>query len=194
METRRGFVQRAAMFLGALTISGSTMILTGCADVANDLVTAFQAILVILSAAGIVPGGAVVVAALNAVLSAVQEYLNAPAADKATVGMKLALIIADAQADLQTWFTNLNLTGTLAVVIESLVSVVLSTLAGFLPPLPVPPTESVKVRAAKLLRNQIVYKPAPTIICSRSGLKSASNLFRNAFNAAETTNGYSKTF
>jgi hypothetical protein len=194
MQTRRSFIQRTSVFLGAVAVSGSTMLMTACASVANDLVTAFEAILGILSAAGIVPGGAVVVTAIQAVLTQVQAYLNAPAADKTTVGMSLALVIADAQADLQTWFASLNLTGTLAGVIESLVNVLLSTLAGFLPTLPVPPTESANVRAAKALAHQIIYKPVATIMITKHGLDKASGQFRTTFNATLKANGFNKAF
>jgi hypothetical protein len=170
------------------------MFLAACASVVNDLVTAFQSILGILAGAGLVPGGALVVTALQNVLSAVQAYESAPSADKVTLGEKLATIIAIAQADLQTWFAGLNLTGTLATVIESLVAVILSTLAGLLPTLPSPPTQPDEVRAAKALTRHIEYVPVATITISKGGLKSASESFRSTFNAKLTTQGYKKVF
>lgn len=194
MQSRRSFIGRSLSFLGVLAVSGGTMFLTACGEVAQDLLTAFTSILNILSAAGIVPGGALVVTALDDVIAAITAYLNAPAADKTTLGMKLALIIADAQAELQTWFSGLHLTGPIALVVESLVSVLLATLAGFLPTLPQPPQESAKVRAAKALPRQIVYKPVATIHCTKSGLSSASKAFRSNFNQALTSQGYAKTF
>ena len=155
MQSRRSFIQRTSLFLGALAVSGSTMLLTACASVVNDLLTAFQTILNILSAAGLVPGGALVATALSNVIADVQAYEAAPAADKATLGEKLALVIQIAEAQLQTWFTGLGLTGTLAVIIESLVGVILSTLAGLLPTLPVPPTVPAEIVAARSLAHQI---------------------------------------
>jgi hypothetical protein len=189
MQSRRSFIQRTATFLGALALSGTTVFLTGCSNLANDLVTAFADILSILSAAGIVPGGALVTAALNAVLSEVQAFENAPAADKTSIGQDLSLAIQLAQARLQTWFQSLNLTGTLATVIESLVSVILSNLAGLLPTLPVPPSLPAEITEAGR-RQKITYKPVPTISVTRSGLKQASLRFRMAFNDDLTSHGY----
>jgi hypothetical protein len=191
MQTRRGFIQRMFMALGAVAISGSTLFLTACGNVANDLVTAFNSILNILSAAGLVPGGALVVTALEAVLSEVTAYINAPAADKTSIGQDLSLAIQLAQARLQTWFTGLGLTGTLAVVIESLVSVLLSTLAGFLPPLPVPVTLSKEIKES---RDTIVYRPVAVIHCTKSGLRAASKQFQSSFNSVLTAKGYQKVF
>src|SRR5208282_42794 len=106
MQTRRGFIQKVSMLFGALAVSGSTMFLTACAAVVNDLLTAFQSILNILSAAGILPeGGALVSTALSNVIADVKIYENAPAADKASAGEKLSLVIQIAQAQLQTWFS-----------------------------------------------------------------------------------------
>jgi hypothetical protein len=194
MQSRRSFIQRTSLFLGALAVSGSTMLLTACASVVNDLLTAFQTILNILSAAGLVPGGALVATALSNVIADVQAYEAAPAADKATLGEKLALVIQIAEAQLQTWFTGLGLTGTLAVIIESLVGVILSTLAGLLPTLPVPPTVPAEIVAARSLAHQITFKPVATITLTKGGLDKASKQFRSQFNGQLTANGYAKTF
>jgi len=182
------------MLFGALAVSGSTMFLTACAAVVNDLLTAFQSILNILSAAGILPGGALVSTALSNVIADVKIYENAPAADKASAGEKLSLVIQIAQAQLQTWFSGLGLTGVLAAVVESLVSVILGTLAGLLPTLPVPPTSAPEIAAAKALSRRVVYRPVATITITRSGLDKASGQFRKSFNAALTSNGYAKAF
>src|SRR5208282_2035580 len=198
MQTRRGFIQKVSMLFGALAVSGSTMFLTACAAVVNDLLTAFQSILNILSAAGILPGGALVSTALSNVIADVKIYENAPAADKVSAGEKLSLVIQIAQAQLQTWFSGLGLTGVLAAVVESLVSVILGTLAGLLPTLPVPPTVTwemiSEIAAAKALSRRVVYKPVATITITRSGLDKASGQFRKSFNAALTSNGYAKAF
>ena len=194
MHNRRAFIQSGLSYLGLLAISGGTMFLAACASVVNDLVTAFQSILNILAGAGLVPGGALVVTALQNVLSAVTAYENAPAADKVTLGEKLATIIAIAQADLQTWFAGLNLTGTLATVIESLVAVILGTLAGLLPTLPQPAFIPDEVRAAKSLPHQVTYTPVATITLTKGGLKSASQAFRASFNSKLTASGYGKAF
>jgi hypothetical protein len=191
---RRTFVQSLMALAGTLAVTGTTMLMTACASVVNDLVTAFQSILNILAAAGLVPGGALVVTALNNVLSEVLAYESAPAADKVTVGEKLALIIQIAQADLQTWYSGLGLTGPIAIVVESLVGVLLSTLAGLLPTLPQPVTIPAEVRAARALARQIIYRPVSTVPITRRGLDAASKQFRASFNNTLTKNGYNRAF
>lgn len=194
MQSRRDFVKRAAMFVGALSASGSTMFLTACANVENSLLEAFQSILSILSAAGLVPGGSLVTAAINAVISELQAYEAAPANDKTSIGQDLSLAIQLAQARLQTWFAALNLTGPLAIVIESLVSVLLSTLAGLLPTLPSPPTQNEEILRARALPHPIGYKPVPPIMITRRGLKKAYVQFREKFNSVLTAHGYKPAF
>ena len=193
---RRSFAKSALALLGAIAISGGSMIMVACGSVVNDLVTAFQSILNILISAGIVPGGlaTIVVTALNDVIDAVQAYESAPAADKQSLGEKLALIITIAQADLQSWFSGLNLTGTLAAIVESLVAVLLSELAGLLPTLPQPVTIPDVVRIARALPHQITYRPIGAITITKRGMKRASDKFRARFNALLTADGYPAAF
>jgi hypothetical protein len=187
---RRTFVQSLLALTGTLAVTGVSLVMTACASVVNDLVTAFQSILNILSAAGLVPGGALVVTALDNVLDAVQAYENAPSVDKTSLGQKLALVVQIAQAQLQSWFSGLNLTGPIAVVVESLVSVLLSTLSGLLPTLP-PPVRPPELAAGT---HRITFKPAATIQITKSGLAAASKQFRATFNNDLTSHGYAKTF
>ena len=195
MQTRRGFIQRVSMLFGALAVSGGTMFMSAC-GVVNNLLTAFQTILNILSAAGLVPGGALVTTALSAVISELQAYESAPAADKDSIGMDLSLAIQLAQARLQSWFSGLNLTGPLAVVIESLVSVILSTLAGLLPTLPVPPQSRYAAISSELkaVPHPVIYRPVGTIIINKKGLRRAYEQFRTSFNAVLVAYGYQKAF
>jgi hypothetical protein len=194
--SRRSFAKSALALLGAIAVSGSTMFMVACGSVVNDLVTAFQSILNILISAGIVPGGlaTIVVTALNDVIDAVQAYESAPAADKQSLGEKLAVLVTIAQADLQSWFSGLNLTGTLAAIVESLVAVILSELAALLPTLPQPVTIPDTVRAARALSHQITYRPVGTIEITKRGLKRASERFRVRFNNLLTADGYPKAF
>jgi hypothetical protein len=185
MQTRRGFIQRTLMVLGALAVSGSTLFLTACGNVAQSIITAFQGILKILAQAGIITSQPLVVAvsaALDAVLGAVVAYAKAPAADKTSFGLQLALAIQLAQAQLQTFWSSLNLTGTLSIVVEGLVTILLSTLASFLPTLPAAPMTK-ELREAKALPRQISYRPV-----TRSDKQ-----FRHDWNALLTQHGYPAT-
>jgi hypothetical protein len=185
-QTRRGFIQRTLMALGALAISGTTMFLTACGNVANSIITAFQGILKILAQAGVITNQPLIVAvtsALNAVLGAVTAYANAPAADKTTFGLQLALAIQLAQAQLQAFWSSLNLTGTVAIVVEGLVTILLSTLASFLPSLPAVAMTK-ELREAKALPKQIAYHPQ----------QRSDKQFRKDVNAVCVANGMAKIF
>jgi hypothetical protein len=192
MQTRRSFIQRVTTLLGALAISGWTMLLTACNNVAQDIVTAFEQIVTILTNAGFIPNPAMVTeveAALNAVLAEVTAYENAPAADKTTVGLKLATLIQLAQEKLQSFFSIFAPVGPVGVLVEGLIEVLLDTLAGFLPALPAPPA----VAQARLAK-RIVVKPIPPVTLTKHGMDSASKQFRASFNAVLTAHGYPKKF
>jgi hypothetical protein len=185
MQTRRGFIQRSLMLLGAIAISGSTMLLTACGNVAQDIVVAFKSLISLLANAGVIPGGSVitaVLAALQSVLDDVTAYQHAPAADKTSFGLRLALAIQIAQAQLQTFWSNLNLTGTLGLVVNGLVSIILSTLEAFLPALPLP-AQSDFVRDSMKLPHRISFVPQ----------KRDSKQFRSDWNNLMTQYGYQKT-
>jgi hypothetical protein len=184
---RRDFVKYAMTTLGALAVSGGTMLLTACGNVAEDIITAFQSVLTILQGAGVVPGGALVAdvsAALSAVLSEVTAYANAPATDKTSTGLKLATLIQEAQAQLQTFWNDLKLTGVLATVVEGVVTVILSTLAGFLPTLPTPIAQSDVVMKAARLPRHLNYVPQ----------KLSAKQFRATVNKLMAENKYPKVF
>ena len=182
-STRRTFVQWFTMAIGALAVSGSAMFLTACGNVASSIITAFQGILKILATAGVITNQPLIVAvtgALDAVLGAVTAYANAPAADKTSFGMRLSLDIQLAEARLQAFYSSLSLTGTMSIVIEGLVTVILSTLTAFLPTLPVPPMTA-ELKEARSLPKQL--NPAPKqrtdkqfrhdidAICTQNGMK-----------------------
>jgi hypothetical protein len=176
---RRHFVKTTVTGLGAALLFAETTLLTGCASVGQELLIAFKAVLGILSGAGIIPGGTLVTAVIGALTDVITEltaYANAPAADKATVGLKLATFIQIAQDQLQNFYSQLGLSGVLAGVVESLIAVILSTLGGLLPTLPVPP------QAALNIQRHVIYVPT---------LRNARQ-FRDDFNSAMTRNGYPK--
>jgi|SRR5208282_1615058 len=183
MQTRRSFIQRVTTLLGALAVSGSAMFLTACGNVAQSIITAFQGILKILAQAGVLTNQPIIMAvtsALDAVLGAVTAYANAPAADKTSFGLQLALAIQLAQAQLQTFWNSLSLGGPVAIVVEGLLTVLLSTLAGFLPPLPVPPANE-EVQRAMALPRHIPYTPQVrsdkqfrhdiNVVCAQNSMK-----------------------
>ena len=184
-QSRRQFGKTIGM--GALALSMGELIMgLSCGSVVSDILTAFNAVVSILGGAGIIPGPIVTVvsAALQDVVADVNAYDAAPAADKTSIGLKLALAIQLAQAQLQTFYSGLNLTGVLSVVIEGLIKIILSTLTGFLPALPIPPTSNPALRSAMALPRQITFVPQ----------KRTSKQFRAACNKICTDNGYPKYF
>jgi hypothetical protein len=184
--TRRDFGKYVGAGALALGIGEITMGLS-CNNITQDVLTAFNAIVGILGGAGIIPGGpivSVVSLALQDVIVDVVAYNAAPSVDKTTTGLKLALAIQLAQAQLQTFYSGLNLTGTLAIVVEGGINIILSTLAGFLPVLPILPIPSPALKVAMTLPKQIVYVP----------MKRTARQFRSDFNKVFINNNYPKVF
>lgn len=155
--TRRSFYGRilAGISLIALPVS-----MTGCwlsGSVFSQIMsyvgiglTAFQVVVGLLDPplAAVMAGAITLVKAGFADLQlAVQDYNNAPAADKTTLKNKIAVVLANLRNEIQSFWANLNLPDpALASLIQGLLSIILSTLAGFAGQLPVP--VGAKVRAA----------------------------------------------
>jgi hypothetical protein len=89
---------------------------------------------------------------------AVQDYNNAPASDKTTLKDKIAVVLQDLQAEIQTFWNNLSLPGPLGILVKGLLSIILSTLAGFASQLPVPLPSPASERM-KALPNKIGVTP-----------------------------------
>ena len=194
--TRREFTGRLGggvlltvlLRLGA--IGGVALTLAGCLmdtilAYANLAVKAFNAVVQVLASLGItaLPGGALITvvaqaisSALTAVSNAVTAYENAPAADKATTKLAITLAIYEAIAQLQTFWTNLNIKN---ATVQALITAIIAGLQGFLPQLPVPPNPAaVTAHIAALTPVPKLYKHPVD--------------FQNDINAILTTGGYGR--
>jgi len=134
--------------------------------------SAFNAIVAILSGAGIIPpGGSVVIAvAINLVKAAfadlqtaITQWQNAPAASKAGLLGAITTALTIVEADLQNFWASLNIPdGTLASLIEGLLGVIVSTLMAFssqLPPATPSPALTAALEKRKSLRRTITVTP-----------------------------------
>lgn len=194
MLTRRGFAQSLGSVFGISMLAGSTLTLTGCsfsptAAIESYIsigISAFQAIVNILSAAGVIPPGTgtvlsvaiqAVKAAFADVVAAIQAYDDAPAANKATLLGKITTALSAVEMELQQFWSDLSIPDSkLASLIEGLLGVILSTIGAFisqLPPSPVP-------APAAALRKTISFTPT----------KRTARTFRSDFNKILTTGGH----
>jgi hypothetical protein len=111
----------------------------------NVALQAFESVVSILSATGILPPGvSVIVAMVKAgfadVLTAVNNYNAAPAADKTTFLLKIATVAQVLQNDLASFWSNLNIPNpALEAIIQGLLGIITTTLGAFQALLPTPP-------------------------------------------------------
>ena len=160
--TRRQFNRAVPTTIAALAMRplllglavGGAVSLEGCnvvSDIQAYIPVAEEALGIVvnlLTAAGVLhPGSATIVAdadvAFAAILAAIQSYLNAPPADKATLLEKITTAVQSAENAIQAFLNQINIPGSnlnLLNLIFGLLNVILSTLAGFLGQLPVPVT------------------------------------------------------
>lgn len=172
MLTRRSFCSIAFVQL---------LFLKSCAQVASDvesnvktflpvIVTSVTQILNLLASTGILPLGAGTAAAgllamINAgtttALTAIDEYENDPAADKATLAGKIRAALSSMADNVSTFISNLKLTGNPAVnVVASLVSILLSAITGYANQLPAP-VGLAAVSPAMVAGHPLELTPAP---------------------------------
>jgi hypothetical protein len=152
---RRNMLQRSAFGLAALLVTGPTLFLAGCtfggvmaaisAYVPVGL-AAFNGVLALLT--GVIPPGtstaigALVVlikAGFADLLAAVQEYQNAPAAQKVTFKEKISELLTVLGDNIQKFMTDISISDNkLLELVTGLVSLILTALAGFSAQLPAP--------------------------------------------------------
>jgi len=145
---RRNFVVRSFTGVGALFLAASTTACWFSGNVFTQIMayvgvglTAFQAVVSLVPGFG--PQVEIIVQLVKAGFAdlqlAVQDYNNAPAANKATLLGKISTVLADLQSEIDGFWANLNLpTGTLSTLVKGLLGIILSTLAGFATLLPQP--------------------------------------------------------
>jgi hypothetical protein len=127
---------------GGITSAISTYVPVGLA--------AFNGVLLLLTSAGVIPPGTstaigalvlLVKAGFADLLAAVQEYNNAPAAQKVTVKEKISLILAVIAANIEKFASDIVgmvSDNKLLQVVTGLLTLILATLAGFSGQLPAP--------------------------------------------------------
>ena len=150
MLTRRSFCSIAFVQL---------LFLKSCAQVVSDvetnvktflpvILTSVTQILNLLASTGVLPLGtgtaaagllAMINAGTTTALTAIDQYENDPAADKATLAGKIREALSAMADNVSTFISNLKLTGNPAVnVVASLVSILLSAITGYANQLPAP--------------------------------------------------------
>jgi hypothetical protein len=152
MLTRRNFIGTlSAAGIGALTIP---LVECNSTDVWHEIeqwvpvgIQAFQSILALvapLAAPGIDAIAQLVEAGFASLSAAIDAYLNAPAADKATLSQKIILIFNDITNNIQSFLTAIGQSSNPIVKIAvALIQIIVSTIEGFLkqimpaPPVPV---------------------------------------------------------
>lgn len=191
---RRQFSFRSMMLVLVASVSSLEF---SCANLYNDILKyssvslqAFGSIVSILAGGGVISLGsgqaidlviAMVKAALADVGTAVSAYDAAPATDKATFLGKLSTALSVAMAELQTFWNDLTIPDPqLAQLIQGLLGVILSTLAGFATQLPAPQT-SLAARRADGLPRRLPITP----------MKRSVSQFRKDFNAVLKAHGQS---
>jgi hypothetical protein len=154
---RRNMLQRLTFGFAALLVSGPSLFMAGCtwSSVESAIaayvpvgLAAFNGVLMLLSAAGVIPPGtstaigALVVlikAGFADLLAAVQEYQNAPAAQKVTFKEKIAELLTVLGDNIQKFMTDISVSDNkLLQLVTGLVSLILTALAGFSAQLPAP--------------------------------------------------------
>lgn len=197
--TRRQALKAVAIF-GTITASLSQMAV-GCSNLfteilnyANVGLSGFSSILNILAGAGVISMGAAapinrIVTAVKAgfadLQTAVNDYEAAPAANKATLEGKISTALQDLQNEITAFWNNLTIPDAqTATLIQGLLEVITTTLAGFATQLrPAPASSNAR---ASLLRAQS-NKPL-----SFTGHPRSQRQFKNDFNALLHARGLDK--
>jgi hypothetical protein len=155
--TRRQALKAMAIF-GTITASLSQMAVS-CSNLFTEILAyisvglqGFASIVSILSGVGVVPLGSG--AALNAIIAlvkagfadlqtAVNDYEAAPAANKTTLEGKISTVLHDLQNEITAFWNNLTIPDAqTAALIQGLLEVITTTLAGFATQLPPAPASS----------------------------------------------------
>ena len=192
--TRRGFFGYGAGALTAVcfgslfqTACSFTSIVSAVLKYVPMGLTAFSAILSLLAGYGI-PTASIeaivnlVKAAFSDLQVAIQQYNDAPAANKTTFLGKISTALSVVEAELQAFWNSLSLPDPQAAsLIQGLLGLIISTLQGFAPSLPAPaPTEAAQKRA--LLPKLITVTPQ----------RRTPSQFRNDWNQMATAAGHSE--
>lgn len=201
MDTsRRKFFKQAGMGAGTVAILGTSTLEMGCwfsgdlekqiAAYANIGLQAFQSVVDLLVGGGVIQPGqgqtidaviALVKAGFADIQTAVAAYENAPADQKQTALQKVSLAVQIAQENIQQFWNDLHIPDEkLSALIQGLLGIILSTLAGFAAQLPPPPPQAKKKSFAKTV--------------AFSAKKRSEKEFKADFNKQLEAAGYKKAF
>lgn len=196
MITRRIF-GKMGLGLGAATALASMLVTTACNTFDNILkyvnvgLQAFQSIVDLLTGAGVIPPGegtlidlaiALVKSGFADVQTAVNDYDSAPADQKSSLKLKIALALSILEANIQSFWSDLKIPDVkLASLVQGLIGIILSTLGAFSATLPTPPA-NVKAENAKALAHRITVSPKARTV----------HEFKSDFNKLLVTNGYTQ--
>lgn len=140
--TRRSFGQASTLAFLAFGFLGSLFTMVGC-NVWTEIeqwvpvgITAFESVITLvapMASPGLNAIAETVKAGFAALAAAVDQYIAAPAADKATLLQKVQLIFEDVSTNLQNFLNAVNIPGAnpIVKVVLGLVNIILSTIAGF---------------------------------------------------------------
>lgn len=194
MISRRRFVGWSATGLLAACFSSITQTACSFASVVTLILkyvpmglTAFTAILNLLAGFGI-PTMAIaelaslVKSAFADLQVAIQQYDDAPAADKTTFLGKISTALSVVEAQLQVFWNGLTLPSPQAAsLIQGLLGIIISTLQGFMPSLPAPASTDVFMKRASLAK---LITVAPQ--------RRSPSQFRSDFNSMVVAAGHSE--
>jgi hypothetical protein len=199
MQTRRTFGKLLLGSVGVLSTLGTMTLETACTfgtvfasilKYVNVGLQAFQSIVDLLSGAGVLPvgEGTVIDTAILLVKTgfadlqtAVNNY-NASTGDKTTLLGKISTALSVLQASIQQFWNDLKIPDSkLSSLVQGLLGVILSVLAGFATQLPTPATTAIAKRAAELPNR--INVPAQ---------KLSPKEFKAKFNQQLTENGYTQ--
>jgi hypothetical protein len=157
---RRNWLKQSGLGLTTLALTGGTsLFVAGCPWTSIESaisayvpvgLAAFNGVVLLLSSVGLIPPGtstaiglviAIVKAGFADLLTAINEYNAAPAASKVSFSQKISLILTDIGDNIQKFMNDISTslaTSTVGKLVVGLVSLILSTLAGFAGQLPAP--------------------------------------------------------
>jgi hypothetical protein len=154
--TRRNWIQQSGVALAAASFGTITFSMAGCSVMSAISayvpvgLAAFNGVIALLSSVGLIPPGtstaiglivAIVKAGFADLLTAINEYNAAPAASKVSFEQKISLVLTDIGDNITKFMDDVSsslATSTVGKLVVGLVSLILSTLAGFAGQLPAP--------------------------------------------------------
>jgi hypothetical protein len=198
--TRRGFTKLSFGALALASTIGGTVFETACTfgTVFSAILKyvgvglqAFQAVVDLLTGAGVLPIGAgpgilAIVALVKAgfadLQTAVTNYNNNPG-DKTTLLGKISTALATLQANIQQFWNDLQIPdGKLASLVQGLLGLIISTLQGFATQLP-PPAPTPAMEASAQLPKRLSVAPQ----------KLSLSEFKKRFNTLLIENGHAES-